>query len=329
LVTRDKDESQEFLGRLWERHQTQLRGSAFSVRWHQADLRHASLAYVDHPCAITATCEGPLSDSFRLLFHQAGRIEHRINSKDAVSTPGAIALHVPGQELRLEIKPFRLTMLSLDGAFVRPALTRRFGRLPPFETWAAEFPLQSPWVSALRSLCHWTAEELDQPGSALLALPQVRRHHERTLLSLFLECLAERHPGEAARMRGLADRQLRRIEAWMEANLGEPIGLEEAAAMAGVSARSMQSAFKSAHGCSPMQWLIRRRLEHARHLLQRPDATTTVTDVATACGFFQFGRFSVRYRQCFGEKPSETLAKARRRFACHAEDAPRNSSIPA
>ena len=37
----------------------------------------------------------------------------------------------------------------------------------------------------------------------------------------------------------------------------------------------------------------------------------TVTGVALRCGFVELGRFSVQYRQRFGERPSETLCRVR------------------
>lgn len=36
----------------------------------------------------------------------------------------------------------------------------------------------------------------------------------------------------------------------------------------------------------------------------------TVTEIATALGFVELGRFSVEYRRAFGESPSETLRQA-------------------
>ena len=36
----------------------------------------------------------------------------------------------------------------------------------------------------------------------------------------------------------------------------------------------------------------------------------TVTEIATALGFVELGRFSVEYRKAFGESPSETLRQA-------------------
>ena len=37
-----------------------------------------------------------------------------------------------------------------------------------------------------------------------------------------------------------------------------------------------------------------------------------VTEIATALGFVELGRFSVEYRRAFGESPSETLRRALR-----------------
>ena len=53
------------------------------------------------------------------------------------------------------------------------------------------------------------------------------------------------------------------------------------------------------------------RLAHARRELERARADATVTDVALASGFTQFGRFASHYRAVFGEAPSMTLRRSR------------------
>jgi transcriptional regulator GlxA family with amidase domain len=57
--------------------------------------------------------------------------------------------------------------------------------------------------------------------------------------------------------------------------------------------------------------LARRRLRAAWDLLRNPGAT--VTQVVADCGFFHLGRFASRYHEVFGETPSTSLSRARRR----------------
>jgi AraC-like DNA-binding protein len=56
-------------------------------------------------------------------------------------------------------------------------------------------------------------------------------------------------------------------------------------------------------------------LERARERLQSAEPTDTVTTIALECGFAHLGRFPTTYRTAFGELPTETLARARRRLA--------------
>lgn len=78
----------------------------------------------------------------------------------------------------------------------------------------------------------------------------------------------------------------------------------------GVPERTLQHAFREVLGVSPRAWSRLARLHRARQLLSLGGAAGGVTDVALRCGFDQLGRFSVQYRQLFGERPSETLGRA-------------------
>ena len=44
-------------------------------------------------------------------------------------------------------------------------------------------------------------------------------------------------------------------------------------------------------------------------MLQAHPAEDKVTAIAAALGFTEIGRFSVRYRELFGESPSQTLQR--------------------
>jgi AraC-like DNA-binding protein len=312
LRTTDQAEAEEFVCRAWERHRSAVRRGRYGLSWHQTEIRGSCLAYVETSAAERNVCEGPHSDVFRIGFHDSGRIEHRVNGRQAASTPAQGVLHAPGQDLSFESEPFRMLFLALPKAQVQGALSRHFTSLPPFETWVTELPLDCPAVQGLSSLCRWAAAELDRPGCILLRSPRSCASLERTLLSLLVDCLAERHPDAAQRAADLAEAQVRLVEDWMEANLTKPLGVDDLAAMANVSARSLQLAFRRLRGCSPMQALMQRRLAFARRLLEHAGPGVNVTSVAMDLGFFNLGRFSVRYRNAFGEAPSATLDRCRR-----------------
>lgn len=62
-----------------------------------------------------------------------------------------------------------------------------------------------------------------------------------------------------------------------------------------------------------MMLLRRVRLAQARADLEAPGHNTSVTTVAYDCGFSHLGRFAREYARRYGESPSETLRRARRR----------------
>ena len=154
----------------------------------------------------------------------------------------------------------------------------------------------------------WLSAEVDRAGSPLAVGGKPRLHAERLLLSLFVECLADVASEGAAPAPHLSESQVRQAEAWIDANLTEAIGVEEIAAALGVGVRSLQLAFRRARGYSPLEAVMQRRLERARQALVAAEPEATVTAIAAEFGFYELGRFSKRYRQHFGESPSQTLA---------------------
>lgn len=96
------------------------------------------------------------------------------------------------------------------------------------------------------------------------------------------------------------------------ARLGERITLTDMARTAGMPARTLQFAFKTRFGCSPMQWLRSARLEMARRRFLDPHSHVRVTAMALELGFAKPSEFTRYYRQRFGELPSDTRRLRRR-----------------
>lgn len=74
------------------------------------------------------------------------------------------------------------------------------------------------------------------------------------------------------------------------------------------SERTLQYAFRSIMDMTPIEYLIRLRLHRARSdLLETNGKSTTVSRIAVNWGFWHLGDFSIAYKRCFGESPSQTL----------------------
>ena len=82
----------------------------------------------------------------------------------------------------------------------------------------------------------------------------------------------------------------------------------------GVSERFLRRAFNSVHGLPPQRYVRMLKLSRAQlALASARDPSVTVAETALRLGFTELGRFSVRYREMFGERPSTTLQRALRR----------------
>jgi AraC-like DNA-binding protein len=112
-----------------------------------------------------------------------------------------------------------------------------------------------------------------------------------------------------------AQSRVRMAEEIMRTRSDEPLSMAAVAREVGVSLRSLQLAFIEARAIEPRDVLLRMRLERARERLQSAEPTDTVTTIALECGFAHLGRFPTTYRTAFGELPTETLARSRRRLS--------------
>jgi AraC-like DNA-binding protein len=183
------------------------------------------------------------------------------------------------------------------------------------QTWTDSFAVITPppgALSRLRSL-HAMAGTLAETSAELFLPLETESALEQALVQAMLACI------EATDLRsvspGVQHQQIiiRRFREMLDANSLMPLSMPQTGQAIGTSARNLRLACQTHLGVSPTQYLLLRRMQLARRALRQADPEVTgVTTVATGLGFWELGRFSVRYRQIFGESPSTTLRSSGR-----------------
>ena len=96
---------------------------------------------------------------------------------------------------------------------------------------------------------------------------------------------------------------------WALANLDQDLSVDTLAAHACMSKRSFTRRFRDATGTTPARWVLTRRLDAARALLET--TTWSIERIANECGFAS----AVTFRQNFVGSLAITPTHYRRRFA--------------
>ncbi|MFF4104441.1 GlxA family transcriptional regulator [Streptomyces sp. NPDC001903] len=89
---------------------------------------------------------------------------------------------------------------------------------------------------------------------------------------------------------------------WMEDNARRELTLDEVAARAGMSVRTLNRRFREQTGTSPLQWLHRARIRQAQYLLETTGHP--VERIASQVGFGSPTAFRDRFRRITGTSPN-------------------------
>lgn len=308
LRSRDLDEACAFAARAWRPYQ---RVRALGPRPFDGFVQHVrgsllGLTYFETTSHLDVDV-GELEDFYAVNLCLAGARARHTAGRALVDCDARTAvIHSPGEAVRYSREGHgaflmvrvdaRALVWELEAQSDRPA---RAGLVV-----APALSLDGPGAR-LPGLLRLLARRLDRlpPGTAP---PAACVELERVILSELLgaaapwEGMAGPDPGAGA---------LRRAEAYVRAHLQHPLSAGQIARAAGVSARTLFRAFERVHGCSPMGYVRRARLERVRRTLLAPGPAGSVTDAALTWGFTHLGRFSGYYRRAFGEAPSRTLAR--------------------
>jgi AraC-like DNA-binding protein len=165
-------------------------------------------------------------------------------------------------------------------------------------------------MDRLRSL-HATACHLVKSNPEALTCRAISRPLEDELIHVMVACLTAGQPVTSGARLIRKARVMSRFEDYLADKPCEPLYLSEICSAIGVSERTLRDCCHDHLGMGPHRYLWLRRMHLTRRALRDADsARTSVTEIATAHGFWELGRFSVEYRNLFDESPSATLRRS-------------------
>ena len=278
----------------------------------ELDYRHAAL---DHLEVRLLGLSGPMTVvaklnrgyPYVLQVPLDGTSSYELDGRSFCVGPGQCLVVSPPCKVRRRTEAGWLLALGLDRAFVRSRLALHLGR--PAGRRLVFQPLLTTAGEEIRDYCLHLVEALDRGvarrGRALT------RVLEAGLVDLLLELQPHSHSGDVVQARSAsALGRIEAVERHLQAHLDEPPRLEGLARVAGCGVRLLQETFADYCGMSPVEFVRRARLLHARQRLESGGRKTTVTAVGQEIGYSNPGRFAQHYRERFGESPRQTLERA-------------------
>ncbi len=149
-----------------------------------------------------------------------------------------------------------------------------------------------------------------------MMLSEIRNRHGTDLATRISEqYMCERIRDQNDRQRvpltqriGASQPKLAEAVSLMEANIEEPMTLDELSHHVGLSRRQLERLFQRYLHCVPTRYYLELRLERARQLLLQ--SSMPIVDIALACGFISAPHFSKCYRDTFSLPPRDERRRA-------------------
>lgn len=172
--------------------------------------------------------------------------------------------------------------------------------------------LRPPKAAASRLLrLHSNACRLAETRHELIANPEVVRSLEQELLHALVNCLTADDAKDYPETRRHHAEIMVQFEDALAAHTDRHLNISALCAAIGVPERTLRMCCNEFVGTSPSRYFLLRRLNLARSALRRADPETArVAEIARDHHFVELGRFSVAYRNVFGELPSATLRRS-------------------
>ncbi|MDO5103080.1 MAG: AraC family transcriptional regulator [Lautropia sp.] len=307
----DLDEVRSMVGRVMKPHRLQLCGLThrLAARMHHRSLGDLSISRLRYGAAVRID-PGPLEDFFLIQMPLSGRAAIRCGSCQIESDSHLASVISPDDDTQMQWHDGNdQLLLRLSRSLVERTLIGYLGH--PLDA-PLRFELgfrwrdSAPWCSTLAYLLACVVQHADPH---LDTHKLVRSQMEQLCASILLSSHQHNYSqSQPSRRSTVLPRHVRRAQDYLQAHAHEAITVDQLAAIAGVSARSLYAGFQTFLQTSPMSYLRELRMERARTELLSGEASS-VAGVALRWGFAHMGRFGLDYKKRYGESPSQTLRR--------------------
>lgn len=315
LACDDLDEAREGVARVFCPHRLDRigRDGRFGARHHHLRGERLSLNYIEYG-AKALIAPGALERFYLFQMPLAGAAMITNGADSYATLPGQASVlnpHLPTTMIWGE--GCRQILVQIDRQAMQDHLAAVIGgRADRALTFRGPLDMQQGAGASLRQLILHLVSETDAGRAPIGQGGLLARSIESAILTGLIEAHSHNYSGVLDRPgASAAPRHVRLAEAFILARLGEPLTVEEIAAVAEVTPRALQLAFRAFRGTTPMGFWRDQRLMRAHCDLTVAGPQASVTDIALRWGFGHFGRFAQLYHRRFGQPPSVTLRSSR------------------
>ncbi len=223
---------------------------------------------------------------------------------DARMPAGGLWVTPPDTATEIEIaSTHRVNVWAIPGARVVPLLKELRPQQPAVDFGAVHRrPQHMPVVRSLiiqlaaRDTVNCSAGRLFADAALMMTVSEL--------------CLAAERRLAPTPKGALAPWQVARVTEYLQDHLADDVGLDELAALVGLSVYHFCRAFKVSTGLPPHRWRLARRMERAQELLTA--TALDITSIGAAVGYEDSAHFSNAFRRVVGCSPTVFRQQVRR-----------------
>lgn len=165
---------------------------------------------------------------------------------------------------------------------------------------------QGEWWRFVRLI----AAEAESNKTSIFSNTLVAADIEKALIKSLIICQPSNYSDDIEESLGTAAPEyITRARHFIHQHAREDIAIEDIAHAAGIGRDKLFEGFRQHYGITPFAYLKKYRLERVHEALTSDRSRSNISAIASDWGFPHLGRFSMEYRELFGETPSQTVKR--------------------